>query len=254
MTDIARTGLVIHHDPKNENFLLADSLPKPKGVKKAGETDFTPKTKAHRLYRWFDQEGPSCTGYSSVTLLATAHPFNRMPLVTANGTNIIRELTGLDWYNLNVQFDQARGRFFGGGATVTAAMEIGRRLGFFSEYRWAYTMRVMQQAIEVAPLIAGTYWYPSMFERDAEGIVLVPKASDSPEDIGHQYVLNKYDAKRDLWRVAQTWGDGYWYIPGELMYRLVREEGEIAQITEIKLPTKRAPISLADEDVIALVA
>jgi hypothetical protein len=250
MTDaeIARlTGLVIHHDPKNESFLLADSLPKPKGVTKTGEADFKPKTTSHRLYRWFEQDGPKCTGFSSITLLATAHPYNRIPLASES-PNEQRAFTGDDWYDLNVAFDRSRDRYFDGGATVTASMEIGRRLGFFSEYRWAYTMRVMQQAIEKAPLIAGTYWYPSMFNRE------VPKATDSAGDLGHQYVLNRYDAKRDLWRVAQTWGDGYWYIPGDLMYRLVREEGEIAQITEIKLPKKLSVVSLAPADVQTLIA
>jgi hypothetical protein len=114
-------------------------------------------------------------------------------------------------------------------------MEVGRQLGFFSEYRWAYEIVTMQQAILIAPLIAGMYWYPSMFERDAEGIVKVPSASDSTDE-GHQFVLNKYDAHRDLWRVPNTWGDGDYFIPGELLHRLLREEGEVAQITEIKIP------------------
>lgn len=216
-------GLVIHHDPRNERYLLVDTLPK-FSARATEPTPFVPKTKRHRQYARFDQgPNPSCTGYGSVTLLATAHPFNRPPI------------TGADWYAKNQAFDRANGRFFDEGATVTAAMEVGRQLGFYSAYRWAYTIRTMQQAILTAPLIAGTFWYDSMFERDAEGIVRVPKASDST-DAGHLYTINAYDAKRDLWRVANTWGDGDYLIPGDLMFRLVREEGEIAQPDEIKLP------------------
>ena len=231
-------SLVIYHDQRNENFLLADKLPKPKGVTARGAAEFKPKTRSHRQYRWFTQNGPSCTGWSPITLMAAAHPFNKIPLVEEliRGELTQRAFTGDDWYRLNQLFDRKHGRHFSAGATVTASMEIGRALGIFSEYRWAYTMRVMQQANEIAPLIAGTYWYPSMFERDAEGIVRSPAPHASAGDLGHQYVLNKYDAKRDLWRVPNTWGDGYYFIPGDLMYRLVREEGEIAQITEVKVP------------------
>ena len=232
-------SLVIHHDPKNENFLLVDKLGKPAGARARGATDFTPKTRSHRQYRWYEQDGPKCTGFSPLTLLAAAHPFNAPPpLIRVD--KLVTPITGDDWYELNQLFDRQHGRNFSEGATVTAAMEVGRLLGYFTEYRWAYTIRTMQQANELAPLIAGTYWYPSMFERDGEGIVKMPGKYESAGDLGHQYVLNKYDAKRDLWRVPNTWGDGYYFIPGELMYRLVREEGEIAQITEARF--MRTPV------------
>lgn len=218
------TGLVIHHDPRNEKFLLKDSLPRAVGIRKSGPSEFKPKTKAHRQYRYFDQgQTPECTGFSCVTLLATAHPFNSPPL------------SGHDWYLKNQAFDRANGRYYNGGATVTAAMEVGRHLGFFTEYRWAYEIVTMQQAILIGPLIVGAYWYPSMFERDREGIVKVPGPNETTDE-GHQFVVNKYDAKHDLWRVPNTWGDGDYFIPGDLMHRLVREEGEVAQITELKIP------------------
>jgi hypothetical protein len=221
-------GLVIHHDPRNEKFLLKDSLPR-MAVPRSGPVEWKPTTRRHRQYAYFDQgQTPECTGYGSVTLLATADPYNKPPL------------SGHEWYLKNVAFDRAAGRFYDGGATVTAAMEVGRALGFWSEYRWSYTMRTMQEAILLGALIAGTYWYDSMFTRDAEGIVMVPGPNDRT-DAGHLFTINGYDAKRDLWRVPNTWADGDYFIPGDLMYRLVREEGEIAQPSEIKLPTaKRA--------------
>lgn len=222
------TGLIIHHDPSNELYLLADSLPKATGVRKAGPSLFVPKSKSHRQYKYFDQgQTPACTGFSCETLLAAAHAYNK---------DIIH---GDEWYALNQAFDRKNGRNYDGGATVTAAMEVGRALGIFPEYRWAYTLRTMQEAILVAPLIAGTYWYDSMFERDSEGIVGVPTPT-ATTDSGHQYVIGKYDAHQDIWWVRNTWADGDYGIPGDLMLRLVREEGEIAQPTEIKVPTSRA--------------
>ena len=63
--------------------------------------------------------------------------------------------------------------------------------------------------------------------------------SDATTDAGHLYTIRGYDAHLDLWIVANTWGDGDYKITGDLMYRLVHEEGEIAQPSEIKLPTVR---------------
>jgi hypothetical protein len=216
-------GLVIFHDRRNENYLLTDKLPRA-----VGAAPFVPTTRHHRQYARFDQGAtPMCTGYGSVTLLATAHPYNRAPI------------SGVDWYRKNVAFDRAHGRVYSEGATVTAALEVGRALGYYSEYRWMYTVAVMQQAIVRAPLIAGTLWYDSMFERDEDGIVGMPGPNEST-DAGHLYTINGYDAARDLWRVPNTWNDGDYFIPGDLMHRLLREEGEVAQPTEIKLPTTRA--------------
>lgn len=219
-------GLVVYHDVRNERYLKKDALPR-RAEASAGPAPWKPKTRRHRQYAMFDQgPTPECTGYGSVTLLATADPYNKPPL------------SGHDWYEKNVAFDRAAGRFYDGGATVTAAMEVGRALGFWSVYRWMYELRTMQESIIQAPLIAGTYWYPSMFERDAEGVVKVPGPNEWA-DAGHLYTINGYDAERDLWRVPNTWGDGLYWIPGSLMHRLVREEGEIAQPDEIKLPTAK---------------
>jgi hypothetical protein len=220
-------GLVVHHDPNNDKYLVKDTMAK-RPLAAGGPVVWTPTTRRHRQYATFDQgQTPECTGYGSVTLLATADPYNKPPL------------TGHDWYLKNVAFDRAAGRFYDGGATVTAAMEVGRGLGFWDVYRWMYEVRTMQEAIVRAPLIAGTYWYTSMFERDKEGIVADPGPAGSIAG-GHLYTINGYDAERDLWRVPNTWNDGIYWIPGSLMLRLVREEGEIAQPDEIKIVKKKA--------------
>lgn len=214
-------GLVVHHDIRNERYLLKDKLPK---AAARGAATFTPKTKKHRQYRYYDQgQTPECTGFGSATLCASAHPFNAPPI------------DAHEWYVRNVAFDRAAGRWYSEGATVTAALEVGRQLGIFTEYRWAYEIRTMQEAILTAPLIAGTWWYNAMFDRNVDGVVNTPLPDDQPVG-GHLFTINAYDAKRDLWRVPNSWGDGDYLIPGDLMHRLVREEGEIAQITEIKLP------------------
>jgi hypothetical protein len=221
-------GLRPHHDIRNERYLIADALPE-RVYHPLGSTEpliYRPQTVHHRQYAHFDQGAtPECTGYGSVTLLASADPFNHPPI------------SGHDWYLRNVAFDKAAGRDFGsdGGATVTAAMEVGRALGFYSAYRWAYTIRTMQQAIVRAPLIVGFNWYDKMWDRNSDNVVREPAPDDEPVG-GHLFVLNAYDARHDLWRYPSTWGDGDYWLPGDLVYRLLREDGECAQPDEIKLP------------------
>lgn len=229
-------GLHIRHDPRNERWLWTDT--QPKLVARAAEpAPWKPKTVRHRQYNRYDQGNePSCTGYSCVTYLSAAHPYNKP------------SLTGSEWYRLNQEQDRANGIEYSEGATVTSAMETGRTLGYWAVYRWIYDMPNTLRALEKAPVIAGTVWYPSMFERDAEGIVRKIGVNESPVG-GHQYVLGAYDAKRDLLDVEQTWAPntyevgmpykGWVYrIPGEIMYRLIREEGEISQPDEVKMPKK----------------
>lgn len=222
-------GLVIHHDPRNELYPLAVSVRSLERLPVEGPAPLRPASRLHRQYAYFDQgQTPACTGYGSVTLLATADPYQKPPL------------TGAEWYALNQAFDRAQGRDYAdGGATVVAALEVGRQLGFYTEYRWATDMRTMVEAILHAPLVAGTTWFESMFTRDAEGIVRQP-GPNGAEAGGHFYVLRGYDAHRDLWTAANTWGDGDYKIPGTLMYRLLKDGGEVAQPSEIKLPAKRA--------------
>lgn len=229
MSQPRNPGLVIHHDIRNENFLARDGILRKaiqeQTVRPVNE-GFIPKTKSHRQYKYYDQgQTPKCTAFGTLTYLATANPFNR-PTVGK------KTLDGHELYTMIQQEDIRNGYHFDEGATVTAALEVARRFGWIERYEWMYTIKSMQQLILIAPLLAGTYWYDSMSERDAEGIVKSPRSFDTT-DSGHLYDIHKYDAKRDIWWVANTWGDGDYGIPGDLMHRLVREEGEIAIATEI---------------------
>jgi hypothetical protein len=233
-------GLVIHHDVRNERWLYTDTQPK-RVARSLGEPAEVPvKTKNHHAYVRVDQIGDSCTGYAPVTLAGTAHEYNVSPI------------SGTEWYARNREKDQAQGLTFPAGATVTSSMETGRDadVGLWEHYRWIYDTPNMERAVQTRALIAATNWYPSMFSRDREGIVKMPAAGEQPVG-GHEYSIGGWDKRRGLWRVDQTWvpiGEevkmpykGWvYYIPAELMARLVREEGEIAVPDEVKLPRKRA--------------
>lgn len=215
-------GLQIFHDVRNERYLhpaMAAAVP-------GAQVELPPlRTVKHQQYRRYDQgANPSCTGYSLVTYLATAHPFNPPPL------------SGADWYAFNRQEDQQQGRFYSeGGATTVASMQVGVRLGLFSRYEWLYTLESMQRAVQTTPLVFASDWYPWMWERDAEGIVRnQPQKRTSAG--GHQYELNAWDMRRGLWRYPSTWGDGDYLLEESLVYDLLRDGGECSVPQEIQLP------------------
>lgn len=230
------TGLVVKPDIGHENYLATNGvLRKAKAAGdvpdvKSGEV-FMPKTKSHRQYKRVEQDGPKCTAFGTLTYLSAAHPYNKY-LVAGIDDKTRRLITGDELYELIRKWDHAHGNDFPEGATCTAAFETAKDLGWIDRYEWMYTIRNMQEAILIAPLEAGTYWYDSMFERDKEGIVKVPRSWDRT-DSGHFYTLGAYDAHRDLWWCRQTWGDGDYGIPGDLMFRLLKEEGEVAIVTEL---------------------
>lgn len=226
-------GLVIHHDPRNERYLYTDTQPKlvARGEKKA---ELPLKPKAHRQWRRYDQgAAPSCTGFSGVTYCAAANEFNPPPI------------DGAAWYARVQANDRAEGLNFPEGGTVTSSMKTGKDLKLWDVYRWIFDVPNMERAIQTRPLLGGTNWYPSMFERDAEGIVRTPSKTERPVG-GHMYHIGAWNKARGLWRIDNTWapsssekalpfGGWCYFVPSELMFRLVREEGEIAVPDEVRL-------------------
>ncbi len=225
------TGLVIHHDVRNENYLLRDVLPRARGAGKVGFPDeFKPKFVRHRAYWWGDQgQTPQCTSFGTLSLIADGPISHKRQNPVANPLSFYEQIQGID---------RAEQRYYSEGATVVAALKAARNNGWIDAFYWGYTLRTAQEAILRAPLIFGTYWYSSMYDKDDEGIIrITPNATP---DGGHLYCVNGYDAKRGLWRIHQTWGDGYYYIGDKDMFRLIREEGEMALVTE--KPGKLPPI------------
>lgn len=229
-------GLIVKPDIGHEKYLAVNGILKT--AKALGEVPdtpsgevFKPKTKSHRQYKRVDQgRTPQCTAFGTLTYLYAAHPYNKALIHGVDNKTAL--LSGQELYDRIREWDRAHGNDFPEGATCTAAFETAKDLGWIERYEWMYTIRNMQEAILIAPLEAGIYWYDSMFERDEENIVKVPRSWDTT-DAGHFGTLGAYDAKRDIWWWRQTWGDGDYGIPGDLMFRLLKEEGEVAIVTEI---------------------
>jgi hypothetical protein len=225
-----------HWDPKNEKYKLHVPILRRLGFAIA-RTLGIPQPRSWRQWKYWDQgNSPECTAFGSATFLA-ADP-------THEAVSWLRVLDVHRWYLDNVAEDKAHGRVFSeGGATTLAAMEVGKRRGYWDRYEWALSFdAVIAHLHNEAPIIAGTNWHRSMFDRDAEGIVRLKPGS--PIDGGHLYTLGaedpRYripgeDARRGLATIRQTWGDGDYKIPLEDLERLYREDGEFAFPHKLKV-------------------
>jgi hypothetical protein len=221
-------GLVIHHPIENEDYLVTRAAP-PRLMARAEA--FTPVSRTYRNY-WpspkNDQNGyPACTAFGTLTALActpVTHP-GRNPLVKP-----------LDFYAEIQAEDKKEGRDYPEGATTDAAMRAARARGFISAWYFGYTMDTAHRIIAVKPFIMGSIWYDSQMQPDAEGIIRITPNAKSVG--GHLFALNAYNAKRGLWRIPQTWGDGDYFISDEDLHRMLREDGELSVFEE--LPTPKA--------------
>lgn len=118
----------------------------------------------------------------------------------------------------------------GEGTSVNAGMKIGVQLGYYSSYRWAFSLEDVQQALlQVGPVVIGINWYDGMYDAP-NGIVGVSGNLVG----GHCILLTGYSKPRDAYRWRNSWGPNYGrngsaYISAADLHRLlITERGEAA--------------------------
>lgn len=209
-------GRVPFVDPRNYDNLLDDKNP---GLKARALPGALTQRK-WCLRKWVDQGATArCSAFALTHELSAAPIYHqRLPLGPQALYDIIQET------------DRAAGRNFGpdGGATTNAMADVAVKLGLWGGYDWDYQGdAALGFLARNAPIISGTNWYTSMYDRDTEGIIhIMPRAR---VDGGHLFTINGYDPSKGdgLLRIAQTWGDGYYYLTIPDWYRLISEDGEI---------------------------
>lgn len=117
-----------------------------------------------------------------------------------------------------------------GGTSVNAGMKIAVRHGYYTGYRWAFSLEDVQQALlQVGPVVLGISWYSGMYEApnglvDVSGYVVG----------GHCILLTGYSRPRDAYRWRNSWGASYgisgsaYISAGDLFRLLITERGEAA--------------------------
>lgn len=214
------------YDPRN--WRLTDVLPYlPKKVsfarRLARGLGFRDKRSWRQYLTYYQGNTPACTGFGSGNKVAAAPVRPTMAQ--------LRALDPMNWYRQNQEEDRRHGRNFSEGATTLAAMEVGKRMGHWSGYYWSYALDEIHQVVhDTDAVIFGTNWYDSMWDRDAEGICrITPNARNVG---GHLYCINGYDPRKGLLRKVSSWNDGYYFMPDEVAYRLLREDGECTVMFE----------------------
>lgn len=212
---LGRKGL--EFDPKNLLFSIRAKL--------AEEPSKKTKQAWNPSGWWGDQQQTSkCVGFGF------AHYIEDGP-VTHKGQAPIADPNKI--YEIAQDLDQWPGNDYDGTSVLAGAKALVQ-MGFIKEYRWAYTLSDMIEAVlELGPVVVGTNWYEAMFKPDEKGLIKIGG------DIagGHCWKVDAVNVKTKLFRLKNSWGrewgrKGFADIRFLDMERLIHEDGEICIATE----------------------
>jgi hypothetical protein len=210
-----------HKDERDKQFLIKAILPK----------KITLTSRYWYANGWWGDQGNTsqCVGYS------WAHWLEDGP-VTQPGVSPIVQPSGI--YSLAQKVDEWPGEDYE-GTSVRAAAKVLTTLGFIGEYRWAFDLNTLSNAIlSEGPVVVGTNWYENMFYPNSKGIVSIGGSIAG----GHAYLVNGVDTKAKYYRIKNSWGrswanKGMAKISFADMERLIGEDGEVCLAREIKSKT-----------------
>jgi hypothetical protein len=216
-------GLGRRHAPdqRDHGFLLREVVPAP--------------TREIQYRYWFqngwwgDQaDTPQCVGY------AWAHFLEDGPLTQLGPGPILAPSV---IYDEAKKVDEWPGEAYDGTSVRAGAKALQAR-GFISEYRWAFDLgTVVNALLTTGPVVMGTNWYAGMFAPDADGVIHLTGDLAG----GHAYELTGVSRALGRVRLKQSWGrawgiNGHAWLTFEDLERLVHEDGEACLATETRAP------------------
>jgi hypothetical protein len=172
----------------------------------------------------------ACTGFG------TAHEIAAEPIaVPGINADIARQI----YYSAR-EYDEFPGEDYE-GSTVLGAAIAAREMGYYDEFRWAFSVDEIILAVgHQGPVIIGSTWFDQMSTLDRQGYVW-PKGRKSG---GHCWLLLGWSLQRDAGLLLNSWGpkwgkNGRAWITRKSLKRLASDGGEACVPVIRKTGTKK---------------
>lgn len=114
------------------------------------------------------------------------------------------------------------------GTSVLAGMKAAKKLGWYDEYRWAFTLDdiILGVGLE-GPAVMGTNWYTGMTQTDSGGFVNVTGQNEG----GHCWLINGVNIEGKHFEAVNSWGEawgeiGKFRITWNDLWKLMENSGE----------------------------
>lgn len=124
------------------------------------------------------------------------------------------------------------------GTSVISAIKRVAKLGFYTEYRWAFGEADLALAIgNIGPAVLGLNWYTGMFKPNQKNFI---KPTGTVQG-GHCILCIGYDAESKYYTLYNSWGPkwgrgGTCKVTKPDMNRLLKDNGEACVITGRAVP------------------
>ena len=202
------------------------------------------RTRTWRLDERLDQlDWGACVGHGFAHEVAAAPAEINVPEMTHQ--------YALDWYFDAQKIDPWAGGEYPGaqprmaGTSVLAGVKIGQQRGFWTGYRWAFSIEdVLRAVANEGPVVVGTWWRSSMWQPRPSG--LIEDVSGAYEG-GHCYMIRGLTLKPRLrgesglgpvLRITNSWSRD-WGVNGEAFIRVEDFEKLLLDDGEAVLPVGR---------------
>jgi hypothetical protein len=206
-----RLGRLRSFDPRSRGFGIAERV-----------EDKPIRTRGWSVRHWLNQQTEgACVSF------AWHHEALAVPARAVFPSDEAAEQEAFFRYNLMKHVDEWPGVDYD-GTSVLAGAKVMRSVGYFDEYRWAFSLDDVLRALSnEGPVVLGTNWYEGMFDPDADGYLRVEGELAG----GHAYLLSSHSVGHQRVTVWNSWGrdwgrTGRGYISYDDLERLLHEQGE----------------------------